>query len=249
MKKVYYLSGLPRSGNTLLSCILNQNPKVKVTPNSYLPEIIYRIFLLKEETIFKNFPDHESLDNIIKKIFITYYNDINAEIIFERSCWGTKFNLELLKKYYNKNPKFLILDRPIVEIVASFIKAKKVGDMNTISKNLFDEKNGKLIQDVRSVRNVIKTEQNYLKIDYDDLVNKTEKSIEKIYKYFKLPKFKHNYSKLEQFNFKGINYDDSVLDFNLHSIRTKEIKKVEYNLNDYLSEELIDKLKKINIYE
>jgi hypothetical protein len=113
MKKIYYLAGLPRAGNTLLSCILNQNPKVKVTPNSYLPEIIYRIFLLKGETIFQNFPDHESLDNIIKKIFINYYDNIDAEVIFERSCWGTKFNLEMLKKYYNKNPKFLILNRPI----------------------------------------------------------------------------------------------------------------------------------------
>ena len=55
-KKIYYLAGLPRAGNTLLSCILNQNPKVKVTPNSYLPEIIYRIFLLKGEKIFQNFP-------------------------------------------------------------------------------------------------------------------------------------------------------------------------------------------------
>jgi hypothetical protein len=249
MKKIYYLSGLPRTGNTLLSCILNQNPKVKVTPNSYLPEIIYRIFLLKGEKIFQNFPDHKSLDNIIQKIFINYYDNINAEVIFERSSWGTKFNLEMLKKYYDKNPKFLILNRPIVEIVASFIKVAKVGNMDIISKNLFDEKNGKLIQDIRSVRNIIKTKQNFLIIEYDDLVNKTKNSIEKIYKYFKLPKFKHDYSKLKQFEFNGMRYDDSVLDFDLHSIRTNKIKKIDYNLNNYLSEELINKLKNFNIYE
>jgi sulfotransferase len=248
-KKIHYLAGLPRAGNTLLSCILNQNPKVKVTPNSYLPEIIYRIFLLKGEKIFQNFPDHKSLDNIIKKIFINYYDNIDAEVIFERSCWGTKFNLEMLKKYYNKNPKFLILNRPIVEIVASFIKVGKVGNMDTISKDLFNEKNGKLIKDIRSARNIVKTKQNYLMIDYDDLIDKTKETIDKIYKYFNLPKFKHDFSKLKQYSFNDMYYNDDVLDFNLHTIRTDKIAKQECKISDYLSEELINKLKGYNIYE
>ena len=43
-KKIYYLAGLPRAGNTLLGSILNQNPKVKVSPNSMLVEIAATIF-------------------------------------------------------------------------------------------------------------------------------------------------------------------------------------------------------------
>ncbi|NBP58534.1 sulfotransferase, partial [bacterium] len=33
-KKYYFISGLPRSGSTLLSAILNQNPRFYSGPNS-----------------------------------------------------------------------------------------------------------------------------------------------------------------------------------------------------------------------
>ena len=59
-KKIFYLAGLPRAGNTLLSSILNQNPKVKVSANSILPTITWNLFCLKENKVFKNFPDHKS---------------------------------------------------------------------------------------------------------------------------------------------------------------------------------------------
>ena len=31
MKKIYYLLGMPRAGNTLFGSLLNQNPRVRVT--------------------------------------------------------------------------------------------------------------------------------------------------------------------------------------------------------------------------
>ena len=248
-KKIYYLAGLPRAGNTLLGSILNQNPKVKVSPNSLLGSIVYYVFLLKENSIFKNFPDHKTLDSLIKKIFKHYYDNTKAEIIFERSCWGTVPNLKLLKHYFDPNPKFLLLNRPIEEIIASFVRAKKIGDVDAIVKNLMNENKGKLIQDIRSARNIVKTKQNYLMIEYHDLVDKTKETVDKIYKYFNLPKFKHDFSKLKQYSFNNMSYNDSVLDFNLHTIRTDKIKKQEYKISNYLSEELINKLKGYNIYE
>tara|TARA_R100000234_G_C4993101_1_gene176512 strand:+ start:49 stop:798 length:750 start_codon:yes stop_codon:yes gene_type:complete len=247
-KKIYYLAGLPRAGNTLLSSILNQNPKVKISPNSLLGSIAYSIFLLKQNSIFKNFPDHKTVDNLIKKIFEHYYDNTEAEVIFERSCWGTVPNLKLLKDYFEPNPKFLLLNRPIVEIVASFIKVKKCSAEDAV-KTLMNKNNGKLIQDIRSARNIVKTKQNYLIIEYDDLVNKTRESIDKIYQHFDLPKFEHNFSDLKQYSFNDIKYNDDVLDFDLHNIRTNKIKKEEYKVSDYLSEELINKVKGYNIYE
>jgi hypothetical protein len=248
-KTIYYLAGLPRAGNTLLSCILNQNPKVKVSPNSLLGSITYSIFLLKQNSIFKNFSDHKTLDNLIKKIFEHYYDNTEAEIIFERSCWGTVPNLKLLKDYFEPNPKFLLLNRPIIEIVASFMRVRKKGNLQDTLNTLMNKNNGKLIQDIRSARNIVKTKENYLMIEYDDLVNKTKESIDKIYKHFKLPKFKHDFSNLKQYNFNEVMYDDEVLDFDLHTIRTDEIKKQEYKISEYLSEEVITKLKGYNIYE
>ena len=59
--------GLPRSGNTLLGSVLNQNPRINATANSVLPEIMFRIHGLKsQDTAYNNFPDQSSLDNVLK---------------------------------------------------------------------------------------------------------------------------------------------------------------------------------------
>tara|TARA_B100001094_G_C18131979_1_gene772800 strand:- start:403 stop:528 length:126 start_codon:yes stop_codon:yes gene_type:complete len=41
MKKIFFISGLPRSGNTLLSSLLNQNPDITVSGQSIIPEIFF----------------------------------------------------------------------------------------------------------------------------------------------------------------------------------------------------------------
>ena len=51
-KEVFFLAGLPRSGNTILSSILNQNPDVCCTPNSITLEIYKDLFLLKQTDVF-----------------------------------------------------------------------------------------------------------------------------------------------------------------------------------------------------
>ena len=71
--KIFFLSGLPRSGNTLLASLLNQNPDIACTPNSIVLEIYKQVWLLKELNIFYNYPDHKSLDNVLDMIFFTYY--------------------------------------------------------------------------------------------------------------------------------------------------------------------------------
>ena len=39
MKEYYFLSGLPRSGNTLLGSIINQNPRISLTANTILTDV------------------------------------------------------------------------------------------------------------------------------------------------------------------------------------------------------------------
>ena len=53
MKKFFCLHGLPRAGNTLLGSIINQNPKVAVTANSLIADMLGELYLLKHTDIFK----------------------------------------------------------------------------------------------------------------------------------------------------------------------------------------------------
>jgi hypothetical protein len=69
-KKIFFLAGLPRAGNTILSCILNQNPKIAVTPNSFLFSLIRKIISIKEEPVYKNAPNLKDLNNVVKNVFL-----------------------------------------------------------------------------------------------------------------------------------------------------------------------------------
>ena len=85
MKKFFCLHGLPRAGNTLLGSIINQNPKVAVTANSVIADMLGELYILKHTDIFKNFPDHKSFDNVAKKVFENYYKDWNYSYIIDRA--------------------------------------------------------------------------------------------------------------------------------------------------------------------
>ena len=92
-KKIFFLAGFPRSGNTLLTSILNQNPDICCTPNSVTLEIYKDIFLIKQKDVFINYPDHKSLDNVLDTVYSAYYKDWNFKYIIDRGPAGTMGNL------------------------------------------------------------------------------------------------------------------------------------------------------------
>jgi hypothetical protein len=53
-KQLFFLVALPRSGNTLFTSIINQNPEIACTPNSITLEIMKDLSLLKQTDVFLN---------------------------------------------------------------------------------------------------------------------------------------------------------------------------------------------------
>ncbi len=237
MKKIYFLSGYSRSGNTFLSSILNQNKNITVTPNSCVVQIMYSLFEMYKSDWIKNVPEVSGLDNVINNLFKNYYEHIDSEFIFERGGWGTPYNLGMLEKL-NYKPKFLLLVRPLVEVLASYVKIQKPDDPVNLVYNLMHPDLGKIYWDWQSTSNIIKTNQNYLLIKYDDLVNNTEEKMKEIYSYFEIPEFKHRFENIEQFTYNGVQYNDTVFEANLHKIKS-EIKKDVYDVEQYLPKDII----------
>jgi hypothetical protein len=247
MKNIYFLTGLPRAGNTLLGSLLNQNKKITLTANTLLCDIIENIGVLKNSLIFKNFPDHNSLDNIIKNIFNNYYSDWNAEHIIDRGPWGTPGNLKNLKKII-KQPKFIILYRPILEILASFIKIEKPKNIETACDDYMNiNKTPVLIKNLWSIKNIIENKETFLILHYKNLVNDTLTEIKKIYEFINIPYSETKLINLNKFNANNVCYDDSVLNANLHEIRTDNISFSKYEVEEVLSKSIIEKYSGLDI--
>ena len=250
--ELYFCISLQRSGNTLLGSILNQNPDITFTANSPLTEIIYQLDLIKNQKDLKlsqhqNFPHNESLENVIRKTFYTYSETFKTKYVINRANWGSDGNLELLEKYFDKKIKFLIIYRDPLECLASLLKAYKVKkeDSETAADHYMNIETGTLGNAISQIPFVQKNYE-HLFITYDQLIANPKNTANSIYDFFNIPKFKHTYKNLKQFEIQGVQYDDSIFgDVDLHTIRTDKIEKKTYAIEDFLLPSVIEKYQNI----
>jgi len=246
-KQINFLCALPRTGATFLGSIINQSKQIQMTANSIVTEVLYNIVRHKESIVFKNFPYHEGIDNITFNVFNNYYSKVKQKNILDKSCWGTPANLEIIKNIFKKR-KFVVLVRPVLEVLASFVKAKRSDQSNEeFCKELMDKNNGIIGKNLWSIKNLIKEKENYHLIHYDDLIKNTQKEIDKMFDFLKIKREKFKFKNIKQFKFQGINYDDSMISGDYHTIRVNKVEKIKYNVEDYLSKEIINQYKDITI--
>jgi len=80
------MSGLPRSGSTLISSILNQNSNIFSSPNSPICGMMFnleRSILASEQ--FNAYPKPSVLPKTIIGVLENYYSDINKPFIIDKS--------------------------------------------------------------------------------------------------------------------------------------------------------------------
>lgn len=265
-KKYLYFSGLPRSGNTLLSAILNENLNIHATGHSFLPDLLFAIKKTEYNSdSFKNYPCHNNLNNVYKNIIPNYYKDHNVKYIIERGDWITPFNINILKEIAPNKIKIVILIRDIFQIIKSYLKLCEDNpqffynikynslDHSTLFTDEIETKvdlimdKGEYINTMLysiyqlKKNNVLK---NFLLIDYNDLVDEPEITMNKIYDYYGIDQFKHSFK-----NLKAPKYDDSMLGAEMHKLMEGKIERKDYNIK--LSKNIINKYKHLNkiIYE
>ena len=245
MNNIYFLTSLPRAGNTLLGSIVNQSQYVKLTANTILTDVIYQLQLIKDIQIYKNFPDEKSLNNIIKNVFNNYYQNWKVDNIIDRGAWGTPYNLECLKSIIKK-PKFIILYRPVLECLASFIKIEKPINLETRCHQLMSDE-GIIGKYLWSIKNIIKEKENHVIINYKNFIKNPNKEIKTIFDYLEIPFTNFDLSNLKQFSTNKVNYNDSIYKAQLHTIRTDKIKLNKYNIEDYLPSNIIKQYSNLDI--
>jgi len=254
-KKIFFLAGFPRSGNTLLTSILNQNPDIGCTPNSITLEIIKDIFLLKQDEVFRNYPNHKSLDNVLDVVYSAYYKDWNFKYIIDRGPAGTTGNLTLLKKHFKQEIKIIFLVRPLLEVLASWvIWAEKTPDSFVRQKaqnpteacQYLMKDDGQIMKEMRCMQNLLKSENKHHVhfVDYKEIVEKPVATLKGIYKFLGIPPFKHRFTNLEQVKINGLGYDDTLMGKDMHTIKTKKLIKSTTDVN-ILSPEIIKQYGKI----
>lgn len=121
-KTIHFMAGLPRSGSTLLSAVLNQNPAIYASPQTDLLEMMY--LLSQEIPTFESHRAglrHEAYDHVLRSMAETFYADRSEPIVLDKNrAWGTPYNLNLAA-LLNPELRIIATVRPVLEILASFI--------------------------------------------------------------------------------------------------------------------------------
>jgi len=257
MKTIYFLCGLPRAGNTLLASILNQNQKISVTANSLVPDIFFSLEKVKNVEGYSVFPDEKSLENISNNVFQNYYSHWEANYILDRSSWGLPHNLKYINQYCHNEVKIILLLRNVENVLSSFIKWSEENKNSFLNKfESLDEKcnflmrdNGLINLSLQSCYNIFQSEYNFKLIEYDNLVENTEMIIDEVYSFLDIPKYKHQFTNLNQFSTNGILYNDKYLGDNLHHIKTDSVKRPSYDIEKYLPKQIIDRVSQYNFWK
>ena len=239
---------------------MNQNPDVGVSANSICADMMGELHMLKHTDIFKNYPDHKSFDNVAKKVFENYYKDWNYSYIIDRAPWGYPINLKFLKET-KSNIKIIVLVRDIIEVLGSFIRWSEKEptsfvnqyDAKTIEEkcDMLMNKDGQIVKELIAIKHLLEHQPKelYHLLEYNNLVEHPRKTIDGVYEFLGIPKFKHHFTNLDQFKVNGMEYDDTIVGQGLHTVKTDAIYKDTYDAYSIIPKSIIDKYKQCNFWK
>ena len=262
MKQLHFMAGLPRSGSTLISSILNQNPEIYSSPNSPMCGMIFnleRSIIASEQ--YNAFPKPRVLPNVITGVLENYYSDINKDIIIDKSReWSIKEHLEVLLRNLDNPPKIIMPVRNVLDIIASFINLvnKNGGKNNFIDQEIQARQEFNFYRHIDDIRAdhlmrpkglvdnclygiayaMLEENKKYFHIvEYQDLLNNTKATIDGIYEFLELESFDHDFSNI----INTTPEDDKIYGLNgMHDVR-KSISKSDIDVEKVLSPYVLNK--------
>ena len=135
----YFDCGLPRSGSTLLTALLNQNPQIHAGTLSPVFEVMYYTNDRLQGEQAQAFPKPEVFRRMVSNVITEYYSDRDEEVIIDK-CRAWPAHIDLIKQYITPDPKIICTVRHPLDILASFITLfHKDGGLNFIDKAMLKQ--------------------------------------------------------------------------------------------------------------
>lgn len=192
------LSGLPRSGSTLLSSILSQNPEIHAEGNSAVCQLMWDMQASCHTTAGEQLAANgrqSTMDALVSAIPAIYYRDVTATHIVDKCrSWTLQPNMEMLRRYVPNEPRVIVMVRPIEEIVASFKALYAANGIEEAQQpDLFEPGSEPLMRSLAGVEYAKHTNSGeFLFIEYGDLVDNTTDVLLSIYDFCGWEPFVHD---------------------------------------------------------
>jgi sulfotransferase len=136
--ELVFLSGLPRSGSTVLSSLLNQHPKIYATTTSPVLGMILNFGGNWENQVVHQIEDksEQQKTDMQRSMLLSAHSHFNKPIIVDKNR-GWPRHVKLLEKLLGKKPKIICTVRDVPSVLSSFVTlANKHPDNNFIDNQL-----------------------------------------------------------------------------------------------------------------
>lgn len=197
MTQFVALSGLPRSGSTLLAAILHQNPAIHAEGNSAVCQMMWDLqqstdWNCREQLLANR--RYTTAHEIISAIPQMYYAHTNRPVVIDKCrSWTLPANQDMWRRYIDDKPKTIVLTRPIDEIVQSFETLYERNQRQFDAAQLLREDSEPLMRSLRGVEWAKQTNAGeFLFIDYHDLIANPTATLNDIYTFIGLQPYEHD---------------------------------------------------------
>ncbi len=264
MKEFFFISGLPRSGSTLLVNILNQNPDAYASPTSGLYQIVKPILTGWENIAeFKANANEQNKKDLINGIFNGYYEQNDKKYIFDKSrAWPSE--IETLEWAFNKKPKIILCVRDVRDILSSweniFRNDKKKGrttpgeqaaplSFATIEARceFWSRAESHLGAAFNSVKDAMhRGLSSYIYfLEFEEWTKNPSKEFTKLYEWLGIDYFEHDFNQVKQV----VHEKDEYYGYaDLHNIKEGKVIASKPRWPDFLTKELSEKYLGSNIW-
>jgi sulfotransferase len=256
MKTYHFLSGLPRSGSTVLASILNQNPDVYVTPTSPMLNVAVKMqeAWREDPTVKANYFE-EQARNLTKAILPAFWQHRPEPIIIDKGRGWAK-NMPTVNALFGQKIKVIVVERDLPSIMASWltiIKNQKSKDFDNkliqqgllvTDENRVGEMWFNMVKDCMEGTRQIKLDvpDQIVTVSYDNLISNPSAELSKIEAFLDLPNYKYDIE-----NIQNDTVDDDLVAWGfegLHTIRPK-LQKTSKDPKEVLGEELFHRFVEI----
>ena len=260
-KTFYFMAGLPRAGSTLLSTLLNQNPRFYSGPSSPVLGAMFSVHdNFQGNELYTGYPKPDQVNEIVGSMIRHWYSDVEQEVIFDKNrAWCAR--VPFIEGYIGQEAKIIVPVRRVDEILTSIltmvhrntfvegqprinfvdeqlVKANIPISDETRCQYLLTQQGGIVWESLNAVKMGVDEGQSdkFHYVDYNDLVTDPQEELNKIYEFLGEESFEHTFDGLS-----NKHREDDLTTYGLsdmHEVHSK-LEKTSPDPSEVLPESII----------
>jgi hypothetical protein len=234
-KTLHFLSGIPRSGSTVLAAILNQNPATHVSTTSGLVHALDGLANTwhSQGLLNDNDPERKKLAQTMRGMIDAFYEDTDKPVIIDKGRgWPIPVIMGAMSQVIGHKPKIIATVRSVPDCMASFVRVAKPTDLDEFMAT------GQLADHLKAAyislqEGYIYDPESFLFVEYDDLLADPKGQLDRIHEFLGLEPFAYDFSNIDGSSVKED--DENIHGYaGMHDIKPKLERQHKENPKDVL---------------